>query len=82
MYMENLAPIVLFVYNRISHTRKTVDALKKNDLAVNSHLIVISDGAKSEKESRKATRAQPETFSVRKTERIKKDCKIFHNGCR
>jgi hypothetical protein len=48
--MENLAPIVLFVYNRISHTKKTVDALKKNDLARDSHLIVVSDGAKSENE--------------------------------
>ncbi len=46
--MENLAPIVLFVYNRVSHTKKTVDALKKNELASNSHLIVFSDGAKSE----------------------------------
>ena len=48
--MKSLAPIVLFVYNRISHTRKTVDALKKNDLAIDSHLIIISDGARSEKE--------------------------------
>ena len=48
--MENLAPIVLFVYNRISHTKKTVDALKNNDLARDSHLIVVSDGAKSENE--------------------------------
>jgi len=48
--MKNQAPIVLFVYNRISHTRKTVDALKRNDLAIDSHLIIISDGAKSERE--------------------------------
>jgi len=48
--MENLAPIVLFVYNRIIHIKKTVDALKKNDLASNSHVILFSDGAKSETE--------------------------------
>ena len=46
--MEKLAPILLFVYNRPLHTQKTVDALKKNDLAGNSQLFVISDGAKSE----------------------------------
>jgi len=29
----NLAPIVLFVYNRPDHTRQTVEALQKNELA-------------------------------------------------
>lgn len=27
--IENLAPIVLFTYNRVQHTMKTVEALKK-----------------------------------------------------
>lgn len=46
--MNNLAPIVLFVYNRPWHTRQTVEALQKNDLASESDLIIYSDGPKNE----------------------------------
>jgi hypothetical protein len=42
----DLAPIVLFVYNRLWHTKQTVEALKKNTLANESDLIVFSDGPK------------------------------------
>jgi len=42
------APIALFVYNRPTHTRQTVDALQKNALSKDSDLFVFSDGAKSE----------------------------------
>lgn len=38
-----LAPIVLFVYNRLWHTQQTVEALKKNELAKESELFVFSD---------------------------------------
>jgi len=41
-----LAPIVLFVYNRPLHTRKTLEALAANDLADKSKLIIFSDGPK------------------------------------
>jgi GT2 family glycosyltransferase len=41
----NLAPIVLFVYNRLQHTRQTIDALRNNDLAKDSELFIYSDGA-------------------------------------
>lgn len=44
--MRTLAPIVLFVYNRLGHTRKTVEALQKNELASDSILYVFSDGVK------------------------------------
>jgi translation initiation factor 2 beta subunit (eIF-2beta)/eIF-5 len=40
-----LSPIVLFVYNRPSHTRRTLDALSKNQLADQSVLYVFADGA-------------------------------------
>lgn len=43
-----LAPIVLFVYNRLDHTKKTVDALKKNLLADKSTLYIYSDGPKNQ----------------------------------
>jgi len=44
----NLAPIVLFTYNRLDHTKKTVEALRANHLASDSELFIYSDGAKNE----------------------------------
>ena len=43
----DLAPIVLFVYNRPWHTQQTVEALQKNDLAAESELFIYADGAKN-----------------------------------
>jgi len=40
------APIALFVYNRLEHTKRTVEALAKNTLASESDLIIFSDGSK------------------------------------
>ena len=44
----NLAPIVLFVYNRPWHTQQTIEALQKNNLADESELFIYSDEAKNE----------------------------------
>jgi len=44
----DLAPIVLFVYNRPNHTRQTVEALQKNELASESELYIYSDAPKNE----------------------------------
>lgn len=44
--MNNLAPIVLFVYNRPIHTLKTLEALSLNLLADQSKLFVFIDGPK------------------------------------
>ena len=46
------APIALFAYNRPWHLRKTVEALKANDLSGSSNLIVYSDGPKDERDER------------------------------
>jgi len=46
--LDNLAPIVLFVYNRPWHTQQTVEALQKNELAKESELFIYSDEAKSD----------------------------------
>ncbi len=48
--LVDLAPIVLFTYNRLWHTQQTVEALKMNDLASDSRLVIYSDGPKTEKE--------------------------------
>lgn len=45
-----LSPIILFVYNRPEHTKKTVEALKLNHLASDSLLFIFSDGYKNEKD--------------------------------
>lgn len=45
---NNLAPIVLFVYNRPVHTKQTIEALQKNELAKDSELFVYSDAPKNE----------------------------------
>jgi GT2 family glycosyltransferase len=44
--VPDLAPIVLFVYNRPDHTRRTLAALAANSLAAESDLIVYADGPK------------------------------------
>jgi len=42
-----LAPIVLFVYNRPEHTKKTLESLMANDLADQSELFIYADGPKA-----------------------------------
>ncbi|MGE3613202.1 MAG: glycosyltransferase [Sulfurimonas sp.] len=44
----NFAPIVLFTYNRPWHTRQTIEALQKNELACGSELFIFSDAPKNE----------------------------------
>jgi hypothetical protein len=43
---DELAPIVLFVYGRPEHTQKTLQALKRNQLADASELFIFADGPK------------------------------------
>jgi GT2 family glycosyltransferase len=59
-----LAPIVLFTYNRPVHTKQTIDALLKNTLATDSDIIIFSDYPKTEKvvESVKQTREYLKTI--------------------
>jgi len=45
--MNELAPIALFVYNRLWHTQKTIDSLVANPLSQKSDLFIFSDGAKN-----------------------------------
>ena len=41
-----LSPILLFVYNRLTHTQRCVEALLKNSFASNSELFIYADGVK------------------------------------
>jgi hypothetical protein len=42
--MKDLAPIVLFVYDRPWHTRECLESLSKNELAEPSSLFIYADG--------------------------------------
>lgn len=46
----NFAPVVLFVYARPEHTKKTILALLENDLAKKTDLIIYSDYAKTDRD--------------------------------
>jgi glycosyltransferase involved in cell wall biosynthesis len=71
----NLAPIALFTYNRPWHTMQTVAALRKNELADASDLVVYSDGPQNDTarnsvaEVRKYIRAIDGFKSIRIVER-------------
>jgi hypothetical protein len=45
---KSLAPIVLFVFNRLEHTQVTIDALNKNHGAKDSVLYIYSDAPRSD----------------------------------
>ena len=45
--MNSYAPIILFTYCRPDHTRRTVEALKHNELAADSDIFIYSDAAKN-----------------------------------
>ena len=48
---NTVSPILLFVFARPEHTKRTLDALAMNELAGESDLIVYSDAARNEKEA-------------------------------
>lgn len=54
----NLAPIILFVYNRPEHTKKTLESLKINELASDSSLFIFSDGSKKEDDKKSVDEAR------------------------
>lgn len=66
------APIALFTYNRPWHTRQTVMALQKNQLAAQSELIIYSDAAKNDQaiDAVNEVRAYLKTISGFKSVRI------------
>ncbi len=47
-----LSPIVLFVYSRPAHTKKTIESLKKNKLSLDSDLFIFSDGPKTSSDAK------------------------------
>jgi acetyltransferase-like isoleucine patch superfamily enzyme len=70
----DLAPVVLFVYNRPWHTEQTLKALAKNELANQSVLFVYSDGVKENAAEEQVERVR----EVRKLVLSKQWCKEVH----
>lgn len=71
MVDTDLAPIVLFVYNRPWHTKQTLSALKQNDFASESKLFIYCDGPKQDSSKDNLQKIS----EVRKIIREKKWCK-------
>jgi len=75
MKQKSPAPIALFVYSRLDHTKETIKALQKNILAKETKLFIFSDGPKTPQKT-------PDVKKVRKYLRtIKgfKSVKIFES---
>ncbi|WP_432821219.1 sugar transferase [Trichloromonas sp.] len=64
------APIILFVYNRPEHTRRTIEALQANALAAQSVLTVFSDGPRSPVEQESVAEVRAYLRNVRGFERL------------
>jgi hypothetical protein len=61
---KSLAPICLFVYNRLSETKQTVTSLQKNFLARESELFIFSDGPKTDMDSEKVNQVREYIKSI------------------
>lgn len=48
-----ISPVVLFVFNRVEHTREVLNGLMKNTLAKKTKLYIFSDAEKCEKDREK-----------------------------
>lgn len=74
--MKRLAPIVLFVYARPEHTKNTIEALSKNELASESQLWIFSDNAKKDKAIENVEKVREYIHSI-ETKNIFKKTKII-----
>ncbi|WP_224998111.1 glycosyltransferase [Cesiribacter sp. SM1] len=78
--MGDLAPIVVFVYNRPKHTASTVEALRSNFLASDSDLFVFADGPKNDA-SEDQLKAIYETREIFKDITGFKSVTIYESSC-
>lgn len=66
----DLAPIVLFVYNRKNLTEQTIESLKLNNYSSNSSLFIFSDFAKSGKDINKVNEVREYIKTIQGFKRI------------
>lgn len=70
------APIALFVYHRPDHTRRTIEALRNNELAADSDLIIFSDGPKTDDDTAQVAEVRAllaEVTGFRSVNRVMRD---------
>jgi hypothetical protein len=58
MVVQRLAPICLFVYNRISEVKRTIEALENNFLAGESDLYIFSDEGRDKEDVQKVRKVR------------------------
>jgi hypothetical protein len=58
------SPVALFTFNRPDHTRRTIDALRGNELAVETPLTIFCDGPRSEADAEAVARVREIARSV------------------
>lgn len=75
MERKELAPIILFAYNRPKHVKQVLEALQQNKLSEQSELFIFSDGGKDfedEKLVEKTRKILDNTTGFKKTTVIKR----------
>ncbi len=75
-----LAPIVLFVYNRVTHTRWVIESLLKCEGARHSKLFIYSDGAKHEADQESVAKVRTYLDSIRGFEQVSLTKRERNNG--
>ncbi len=76
---EYFTPVILFVFNRLEHTRRVIEALLENEEASYTELFIYSDGARNENDldSIKAVRDYiHEVHGFKKVTIIERKCNI------
>lgn len=75
-----LAPIVLFVYNRLELTQKTIEFLLCNQLCAESELVIFSDGSRNESDKIKVEEVRQYIKSISGFKKITIKESILNKG--
>jgi len=49
---NNLAPVAIFVYNRLKNTKEVIEALKENYFAQKTDIFIFSDAPKTNRQKK------------------------------
>lgn len=80
MVVKHLAPVCLFVYNRLDETKKTIKALSNNYLASESDLFIFSDAGKTLKDKIKVEEMREYLKSVEGFKSVTLNYSDFNQG--
>ena len=80
---------MLFVYNRLNFTKRTLEALQKNELANKSELFIYSDAAKNENDLEKVAKVREYIKNIggfkknyhNKKKSEHRTCSIYYKCC-